>query len=184
MAPGFFDRNAWIEGKPLNIALDNNSRVVYNIKPQKTKYLREMGKCQEESYYDCISSHIDAMTELHKCTKKCIPNAFSNIQDRNYSTAFCQKDTSNQQCIAKQISEKDLGSMCKRSCSVLEYYGEIEINMPYGEIHQSKWNVKSNWNAYMVCYKFNVGAKLYEEYLICDTMGMIGSVGGTIGMFI
>ena len=27
-------------------------------------------------------------------------------------------------------------------------------------------------------------AKVYKEYLVCDAMGMIGSVGGTLGMFI
>ena len=183
MASGFFDRPNWNEGKSLNIALDKNTCVVYTIKPQKTKYLKEMGKCQEESYYDCISSQIDGLTEFNKCSRKCIPNAFSSIGGKNYSTAFCLNDTSNQQCIAKQILNQ-VGSKCKKSCSTLEYFGAIEINTPYGKIYQSKWNVNSNWNAYMVCYKFNVGAKLYEEYLICDTMGMIGSVGGTIGLFI
>ena len=180
MAPGFFDRNAWIEGKPLNIALDNNSRVVYNIKPQKTKYLRGMGKCQEESYYDCISSHIDAMTELHKCTKKCIPNAFSIIGGRNFNTPFCGNDTFNQQCIAKQILN-EVGSKCKKSCSIMEYYGEIEISIPYGEIYQAKYK---GWNAYSLTYKFTSEAKVYEEYLICDIIGMIGSVGGTLGLLI
>ena len=183
MAPGFFDREKWNEGKALKMALDKNMRVVYTIKPQKTKYLKDMGKCQEESYYDCLSSHIDGMTELNECTKKCIPNAFSSIGGRKYSTAFCGNDTFNQRCIAKQILN-EVGSKCKHSCSTMEYYGEIEINMPYGEIHQSKWNVRSNWNAYMVCYNFKNNAKVYEEYLICDTIGMIGSVGGTIGLFI
>ena len=155
-------------------------RVVYTMKPQKTKYLKEMGKCQEESYYDCLSSHIDGMTELNDCTKKCIPNAFSTIGGRKYSTAFCRNDTFNQQCIAKQILDK-VGSKCKKSCSTMEYYGEIEINMPYGEIYQSKYK---GWNAYWVTYKFKSEAKVYEEYLICDTIGMIGSVGGTIGLLI
>ena len=180
MAPGFFDREAWKEGKPLTIALDKNMRVSYGIRLQKTKNLKEMGKCQEESYYDCISSHIDEMTQLHECTKKCIPNAFSIIGGRNFSTPFCGNDSFNQQCIAKQIMNK-VGSTCKKSCTTMEYYGEIEINMPYREIYQSKYK---GWNAYWVCYKFKSEAKVYEEYLICDTIGMIGSVGGTIGLLI
>ena len=63
----------------------------------------------------------------------------------------------------------------------MEYYGEVEINMPYGEIYQSKYK---GWNAYWASYRFKSEAKVYEEYLICDTIGMIGSVGGTIGLFI
>ena len=66
-----------------------------------------MGKCQEDSYYDCISSQIDGTTEFNECSKKCIPNAFSKM-GRNYSTTFCQNDTSNQQCIAKQILKEDV----------------------------------------------------------------------------
>ena len=69
-----------------------------------------MGKCQEDSYYDCISSQIDGSTEFfnEECSKKCIPNAFSNMGTRNYSTAFCQNDTSNKQCIAKHILKEEV----------------------------------------------------------------------------
>ena len=175
---GFFD-NAWNDGNPLLITLDKNSGVIYNIQPQITKYLKELGKCENESYYDCISSQIDD-TEFNKCLKKCIPNIFSNM-GRNYSTPFCQNDTYNQQCMAKEILEKDLGSKCKKSCSTLEYYGEIETYMPY---HESKDEI---WNVYWIFYRLtnnNFAAKVYEEYFIYDAIGMIGSVGGTLGKLI
>ena len=78
---------ASIDGKPLKITLDENTSVRYNVQPQITKYLKELGKCQEEPYYDCISSQIDN-TEFKECPKKCIPDVFS-IMDKNYSTPFC-----------------------------------------------------------------------------------------------
>ena len=40
-------------------------------------------------------------------------------------------------------------------------------------------------NTYMlVCTLTKLMSKVYEEYLIYDAMGMIGSVGGTLGMFV
>ena len=175
---GFFD-NAWNDGNPLKITLDKNSCVIYNIQPQITKYLKELGKCEHESYYECFSSQIDG-TEFNKCLKKCIPNIFLNM-GKNYSTPFCQNDTYDQQCMAKEILEKDLGSKCKKSCSTLEYYGEIETSIPY---HESKDEI---WNIYWIFYRLtnnNFAAKVYEEYFIYDAIGMIGSVGGTLGKLI
>ena len=176
-SPAYFDRTS-IDGKPLKITLDENTSVRYNVQPQITKYLKELGKCQEEPYYDCISSQIDN-TEFKECPKKCIPDVFS-IMDKNYSTPFCQDDTFNQKCVAKQMLAKDFGSKCKKSCSKLEYYGEMEglfqRAVEYG-----------NWNSYKFIYKLinnNFDANVYEEYLIYDTIGMIGSVGGTLGMLI
>ena len=66
---------------------------------------------------------------------------------------------------------------------MLEYYGHFEINMPFRG-YESEYE---NWNAYFLLYKLknnNFAAKVYEEYLIYDAIGMIGSVGGTLGMFI
>ena len=41
------------------------------------------------------------------------------------------------------------------------------------------------WNRYEFRYEFSEHkGKVFEEYLIYDIMGMIGSVGGTLGMFI
>ena len=178
-SPGFFDGGISIDGKPMIITIDKNTSVIYNIQPQITKYIKELGKCQEEPYYDCISSQIDN-TEFKECPKKCIPDVFS-IMDKNYSTPFCQDDTSNQKCVANQMLAKDFGSKCKKSCSKLEYYGELDGFLPNRIIKHK------NWNGYMVNYVLinnNRDAKVYEEYLIYDTIGMIGSVGGTLGMFI
>ena len=67
-------------------------------------------------------------------------------------------------------------------------YGELEGILPY---RHSYWADRlfrnENWNDYLLYHKLinnNFDAKVYEEYLIYDTIGMIGSVGGTLGMFI
>ena len=61
-----------------------------------TKYLTKSGKCQKESYYECIASHLDVI-EINECHKKCIPNVFSNL-GKAYNTPFCLNDTASQKC--------------------------------------------------------------------------------------
>ena len=179
-SPGFIDAT-WKDGQPLQIAMLKNTYVRYNMRPQKTKYLEQLGNCQKEAYYECIASELDVI-EFNECTKKCIPNVFSNM-GKNYSTPFCQNDTVSQQCILNHIlKQKKVGSKCKKSCSNLEYFGEVLLNCPY----QSEDDDYENWNVYWLQYKLtnlNLVSKVWEEYVIYDIIGMIGSVGGTLGIF-
>ena len=175
--------NKWKDGKPLEITINKNHMVKYGLQPQITKYLKEIGECQEESYYECIASQLDVM-EFNKCPKKCIPNAFSNL-GRNYSTPFCSNDTENEYCamkIVRRINRQEIASDCKSSCSNLEYFGEFGINRPIS----SNIDKIKNWNAFFK-YKLvnqDLNSMVYEEYIIYDTVGMIGSVGGTFGNFL
>ena len=195
-SPGFAFRK-WKDGKPLQITINKNNIVGYNVQPQLTKYLKQTGKCQEESYYECIASHFDE-NEFVKCPNKCIPNVFSNL-GKNYSSPFCQNDIFNEKCINDYMGQKEDGSNCKRSCSNLEYFGEFEAIVPYksenymglyGTLNfqnkQKNSQEKENWNFYQMHYFIDkeIEMKVYEEYIIIDAMGMIGSVGGTLGLFI
>ena len=169
----------WKDGKRLQSAMNKNNFVRYLIQPQMTKYLEETGQCQEESYYECIASQIDVM-EFNQCSKKCIPNIFSNL-GRNYSTPFCQDDTENEHCafdIVQQIIEQKIALDCKKSCSQLEYLGDFVSRIPYSS------DRGKNWNMYFLRYRLineDFESMVYEEYFIYDINGMIGSVGGTLG---
>ena len=180
-SPGFFDKT-WKDGKALKIAMNKNTFVKYTIQPQKTQYLEEIGKCQKDSYYKCIASQVDTI-EFKECSaKKCMPNVFANI-GKDFHTSFCQNDTTTQQCIFSQISNKKVGANCKKSCSNLEYFGERVVNFPYRPKSGSKYE---NWNVYWLQIELtnqDLLSKVFEEYLIYDNIGMIGSVGGTLGNF-
>ena len=170
----------WKDGKQLQIAMNKNNHLQYSIQPQIIKYLEETGECQEQPYYECIASQLDAMKSI-ECSNKCIPNVFSNL-GKNYSTPFCQNDMDNEQCALKiidQIQEQEIMSDCKKACSILEYTGKIVLNMP-------RYSDKGeNWNMYSLKYRLNdYETMVYEEYFIYDTVGMIGSVGGTFGTYL
>ena len=181
-SPGFTN-GKWKDGKPLTITMNKDNFVIYNIQPQITKYLQLTGKCQKESYFECITIQLDKM-EFNDCPNKCIPNVFSNL-GQNYNTAFCQNDTVNEECIVRQIMEQEIGSYCKKSCLNLEYFGEVDLTMPYIQNCNELWSDSENCSSYYLKYTLtnpDYVSKVYEEYYIYDTIGMMGSVGGTLGI--
>ena len=180
-SPGFAN-GKWKDGKPLSITMNKNTLNAYYIQPQITKYLKETGKCQKEPYYECILGQLDT-NEVNDCPKKCIPDVFANL-GKNYSTSFCQNDTSNQECLVKQILEQRIGPGCKTSCAHLEYIGELDINMPAIQDCSKLWSDSKNCRTYYLVYNLSNDdylTKVYKEYFIYDTIGMMGSVGGTLG---
>ena len=71
-------------------------------------------------------------------------------------------------------------SKCKKSCSNLEYLGEVVSNVP----SESEYE---NWNTYRLRCKLtnpDFVSKVFEEYLVYDAFGIIGSVGGTLGRYL
>ena len=176
-----FDFWKWKDGKPLLMAVDKNTFMKYLIQPKRMKYLEETSECQPEPYYECIASQLDEM-EFNKCSNKCIPKAISYL-GRNYSTPFCEDDPDNECAwkIVQKINSQKIASNCKKSCSNLEYSGQIALNRP------SFSKKGENWTQYYFKYVLNnqeFESMVYEEYFIYDTIGMIGAVGGTLGISI
>ena len=174
-SPGYY-HHYWKDGKILKISMNENTQVNWKIETQITHHLEKTHNCQKEAFYKCLASEIDAI-EFHECSNKCMPNALANI-GKNYTTPFCQNDTHNQHCVFKHV-HNGLDSKCKRSCSIKEYIGAVYKNVP-------KSSDKKGQDLYSLQYQlYNIAStKVYEEYLIYDGIGMVGSVGGTLGMFI
>ena len=174
----------WRDGLPLRYTVEKNHRIIIQIQPEKYKYLTQTSKCHEESYYYCIASELDKFDYHGICDKKCIPNFFAF--DKNYTTPFCSKKMEDQ-CAFYDISWKivrgtmqNFSSKCKKACATLQYSGNLMANKPTS-IHVN------NLSRYEFKYEFGNSENkciIFEEYLIYDVMGMIGSVGGTLGMFI
>ena len=175
-SPGFYFYY-WIDGEQFQIQISKNTEIKYKIQTQITNYLENTGKCQRESFYNCIASQVDSI-EFDKCANKCIPEIFSNMEE-NYRTPLCQNDSHIQQCVLKHIHNREVGSNCKKSCSVIEYFGQIYLYIPIK-------SDEDDWDLYFFKYRTNDDnhASTKDEYLIYDAIGMVGSVGGTLGMFI
>ena len=170
----------WNDGKPLKVALNNNSKTEYDIQPEQYKFLEKTGNCQQEPYFQCIAKQLDII-EFKNCSKKCLPYVFSNVTNINFSIPFCQ-NFQNEHCALKTVKEivdQKIGVNCKKSCSKLKYLGDTVINVPYSEEDYPEWNT------YWLSYTLNnedFKSKLYEEYLLYDVIDTIGSFGGTLGI--
>ena len=112
-----------------------------------------------------------------------VPSIFSSTFGRNYSTPFCQTVKDNK--CARNLFHNKIGnkiennftkivnSSCKHSCTILQY-SALEVcsvlkpGFESNDLRQFRYvfgNADNTMNA-------------FNEYLIYDSMGMIGSVGG------
>ena len=67
---------------------------------------------------------------------------------------------------------------CPKPCSILEYSGKLDY-------WANKYDQQSN-NTIIIYLRFQIPEviTIYEEYLIYDFNGMLGSIGGTLGLFV
>ena len=158
--------------------------------PEKYHHLKMLSKCHEEPFYDCIATELDKFDFEGLCDKKCIPKLFRF--GKNYTTPFCQnqmEDNCANGIIKKMVQNNQINnnnttqkfkSTCKKACNILQYSGNFMSNI-------SPFRTRDNKSQYQFYYEFANSenrCNIFQEYLIYDTMGMIGSVGGTLGMFI
>ena len=177
----------WNDGEELKYQVNDNSRIGIKIQPQKFNYLKKASKCHDESYYECIALALHKIDHQAFCEKKCIPTLFGF--GKNYSTPFC--DNKNDDRCARNIARKmitgkginftqEFGNIaCTKACSSLQYSGTYIIGKPV-----AAKEYKSLHSFYYEFSNSNNKCPIFDEYLIHDTMSMIGSVGGTFGMFI
>ena len=177
-----------MDGEQLRFRVNKNTFKEFWIKPETYNFLPQTSKCHQESYYDCLASELDKFDfSQTSCTTKCIPGMFS--YGKNYSTPFCQnlEDDTCARDIFNNIKYKIENNFtnivnlrCKHACTILQYSGkEVAEYPPFVE--------SSAVDEYVGTYQFeNVDNKMtvFNQYLIYDSMAMIGSVGGTFGMFI
>ena len=111
-----------------------------------------------------------------------MPNIFANM-GKYYTTPFCQNFTYCPECITMitigMLIRNDQDESCKKSCSIKEYTGETYLRYNLQETSDEE-------DRYYFKYRLHDvnSTVVYDEYLIYDGIGMVGSVGGTLGMFI
>ena len=173
-SPGFYFYH-WEDGKQFQIQISKNTQIKYSIQTQTTNYLENTDKCQKDSYYNCMASQVDAI-EFNECSNKCIPEIFSNM-GKNYTAPFCQNDSHTQrQCVLYHLYNEEVGSNCKKSCSRIEYLGQPYLNIPIRSYEEDQ-------DLYYFKHRIDYLVSTKDEYFIYDAIGMVGSVGGTLGKF-
>ena len=122
-------------------------------------------------FYECFDKSLQAHDYSH-CPRKC--SAVSTISN---SIPIC-KTTEEFICayeIAKKIKKYD---SCLHQCSQINYKLFKSIYTEDTTSPNAKRNVRID---YLIQLK---DMTIQKEYLIHDFVGMLGSIGGTLGMFI
>ena len=173
-------------GKILSYSVEFRKSLWLKLKPEKYVYLDKSqspkSKCVDGSYYNCLE--LELMDQVEKnCSQKCSP-----IHTKNISIWKCE-DEEIQYCAENIFSENviygGLKSNCKKPCEIEQYIEDWKLWAENISFPNSNPNEESKlWFWLWYQFEHDQDVIVYEEYLIYDTINMIGSLGGTLGIFI
>ena len=148
------------------------------LKPEKYVFLDKSqsmkSQCEQNvSFYESFDMLLlDKISQ--KCPRKCLP-----YTSKNLSNPIC-KTEDEENCASNMLNEVlpdgSFINQCKKPCVITQYLETYEWNGNYYSPDDYKFAF------YYILSKNET--IVYEEYLIHDLISMIGSVGGTLGMFI
>ena len=138
-------------------------------------------KCSKDSFYEYVTSRL-SKENLEECNDTCLMTSLPNDPYRicsNFEEWY--NDTKDKESNCNWIIIRDLienitiNEEHLKTCVTTQYLGQITADIYNGNVYAS-----------IITYKFTLPlkAKTYEEYLITDGITLIGSVGGTLGLFI
>ena len=131
--------------------------------------------CLDESYYNCaISEVIDNNFEGWNCTKNCFSSSMISLGQ--YDENLTCEDIKEQQCSGENF--QIYAANCLKPCSIVQYTGRVD----YWEDANS--NLETSSFTFYLRFSQPLTSTVNQEYIIYDIFGMIGSVGGTLGIFI
>ena len=159
----------WQDGKRIRlIGVQGFLWIEFQLK--KLEKMKLESKCSEHGYYDCLHKNL-IKHDFHQCPRKCF--SISTIgKAKPICTALDEF-----QCSHNITETLKARSNCKPACNQIDYALESEYQEDL-DVPDAKRNVTF---AYRV---FEPILKVEEEYLIQDFVGMLGSIGGTLGLFI
>ena len=169
----------WSDGEQLSYTLKVGSKPKKKVRihPEKINNLGTKTKCRNEPYYECYAKHLINKVDFKNC-KKCI---FQTLPPDSIMNATICATEEEIQC-ARDIENRAWWNLsleeCPRPCTILQYKEKSEV--AYEDTNQSD-DLKVSFY-YMLAAVDKV--TVYEEYIIYDFIGMIGSAGGTLGLFI
>ena len=148
---------------------------------KKVIYLEKYG-CSHDSYYECFALHIKK-SDFAGCPSKCLPESMKSLGRINLTYIPTCNSENETACswnhIYSDIFQNQLDDSCPKPCEILEYTGKID----YIESKSVSETANDTLKLYLR-FSRPFSMTVNEEYIIYDLIGVIGSAGGTLGMFI
>ena len=141
------------------------------------KHMENKLDCSKIPYYQCFANLIKD-SKFENCTSKCLPKNLTAIGGTDFpNIPPCQTDEEAYDSWTHIYYEifSDEHFPCLESCTIREYTGKVDYEEPIQDNHTFGMTVR-----FARPYKMTT----YEEYLLYDFTELVGSVGGTLGLFI
>ena len=172
--------NVWKESEEFLVHFEINSSKSYELKlkSEQTNFIANEDKCStEKSYYQCIGQEILKF-------KYCYPLYYKDLVTlaAHQNLTICQTFLENSQMKSKLFEfliESNSFQKCKPFCSFYGYKGKISQRQGgfASEIGGS--------NSVTFIYSWqSTDLMISQEYLVYDIIGIIGSIGGSLGLFL
>ena len=159
------------------IAYKKGYAIALDLKPIKQNFLPLTSNCKKETAYECLAKHVasNIMDHQHSSPIICIPAVYQTLVKIAFHGSFelCEKREENYRMVLK-LSDILVPAIktCPVSCTRTEYVGR-QSSFKYG------------YPGFILGWHFETtNVQVYEEYLIYDEIGMIGSIGGLLGLFL
>ena len=174
-------RAHWLDGDLLVFKIQPNQKISeFVLREENYIFLKEKSECREESFYHCYGT-LFLKEDFNNCPKKCLPHTFPNETIYGYEIPYCKIQSEDMKCASRLSFDVKYGSVIKgqcieRSCQQVQYSGtEAYQQISFDNIHT---------RTFAYAYMSPGTALVYEEYLIYDLVGVFGSIGGQLGLFL
>ena len=174
----------WQYGNELKFILRQNFNNMGSIQylklnAKKSTYLNDKATPCNDLANKCFTEELHK-TNSNSCPKKCLPSALPLMNSVKEWKAIQECHSWEEfQCMANKIinlayelSELN-NTACPRYCNQVEYTGNVQADLNAYELSGVGWS-----------YALSSITNVNEEYLVYDLASLVGSVGGTIGIFV
>ena len=141
------------------------------------------GNLNSEPIYQCMTTLIDQLIQSSKCSTKCKPMLVKSYFDiyMNGTTPDCH-NLKDEKCIFDEVQTKFTSKIpqCKGQFENREYSGKISQT----NLVMTSFPNDTRERIDMLLMDSGTSRTLIQEYRIYDEVGLIGTVGGSLGLFL
>ena len=167
--------STWIFGNEFKIVVNEDQSSGFKIKATKKTSLGIHNNCTLNVTKNCLHEVIS--NSVYECDKICFPIIFSGMD--SYDIPLCGS-IEDYECMRWQMNKYlryEASNICGTPCSIMEYVGKKSFGYKfYDNPYRNYYEWRYLFDSRMI--------DVHEEYLVYDSTGFIGSVGGTLGLFI
>ena len=177
--PTIMDSAPAIDNEVISMEFDlqNKDKLLFiDYSEENTEYISD---CSEMAFFKCWATKIQESEEF-KCPKKCVALAYQSMMDTiDHNLSTCETDTEQYCMVGPEGLETimKLKSNCQKQC---KNKGSKLV------IRKSEYAYPHQLGSIQIAVELRILPEIvyFKEYLIFDELGMLVSIGGSLGLFL